>query len=211
MSHSKSATLPKKPHPDFPLFPHATGRWAKKVRGKLHYFGKTEPDPKGEAALLRWLEEKDDLLAGRTFRPKGEAAGVADLVNHFLTHKKQLLESGELAPRTWNRYDKTCGLLVDFFGGNRRVDDLASDDFQALRAAMAKRWGPIALGNEIQIVRSIFRYGHDVGLLDKPVRFGPTFKKPSAKVLRMARPAGGPKMFTAEQIRALLAVASPPS
>lgn len=49
---------PTEPYPNFPLFPHATGRWAKKVRGKFHYFG---PWDGPASALDLWLVQR--LLA----------------------------------------------------------------------------------------------------------------------------------------------------
>ena len=97
MAHFTRSEKPKKPRKDFPLFPHARGYWAKKVRQKLHYFGKVADDPKGEAALNLWLDQKDDLLAGRTPRSTpGDGLTVASLCNHFLTAKEQQRDAGDI-------------------------------------------------------------------------------------------------------------------
>jgi integrase len=198
---------PAKPHKDFPLFPHATRRWAKKVRGKFVFFGPwADPD----AALEKWLAWKDDLLAGKTPRISGDGLTVKDLANRFLTAKTQKRDSGELSPRTFASYYSTCERLISAFGKMRLVTDLAADDFEKLRAGWAKDWGPIAVGNEVQRVRCVFRYAHENALIDAPVRFGTEFRRPSRKTLRKARNANGPRMFEAEQLRRIIDVAEQP-
>jgi hypothetical protein len=133
------ADKPAKPYPDFPLFPHATRRWAKKIRGKMHYFGPWE-DPDG--ALKKYLEEKDALHAGRKPRPDTGGVTVKDLANSFLNEKQALVGAGELSPRTWADYKVVCDLVVHHFGRGRLAADVGPDDFAALRNKVAKKWGP---------------------------------------------------------------------
>jgi len=205
---SSANRKPRKPHPDFPLFPHAAGVWAKKVKQRLHYFGPWA-DPEG--ALKRWLEVKDDLLAGREPRAKTAPNGpsVADVCNSYLTYKKASLASREITARTFAEYFAVCERLVKVFGRNRPVADLLADDFQRLRELVAKTWGPVRLANEVQRTRSVFKHAYDAGLIDRPVRFGPGFKKPSAKVLRLNRAKAGLRMFEREELQAILHHSTP--
>jgi len=195
---------PEKPRPDFPLFPHQNGSWAKKIRGKLHHFGSWREDPTGEAALTKYLDQKDALHAGRTPRPHAEGLTVRDLVNRFLTSKRHLVDNGELAARTFADYYAMSERVIGVLGLGRLVDDLAADDFERLRIDLANRWGPVRLGNTIQRVRSLFKFGYDADLIEKPIRFGPAFKRPSKKVLRLERAKNGPRMFEADEIHKML-------
>jgi len=105
-------------------------------------------------------------------------------------------------------YKETTDVLVDAFA-NRKVDDLAADDFEKLRATMAKRWGPTRLSNSITRVKSVFKYGLDNGLIERAMRFGSEFKKPGKSVLRRHRAKNGAKMLEAHELRGLLNAASP--
>jgi integrase len=210
----QDAERPPKPYADFPLTPHPSGAWQKKIRGKIHYFGRWAKTVNGrrvrveddgwKEALEAYRAVADDLHAGRTPRTKTDGLTVAELCNRFLTAKLRKLESSELGPRMFAEYRETTDRIVTAFGKTRLVDDLAAGDFEALRASMAKCWGPVRLGNTISRVKSVFRYGLDNGLLDRPVRFGGEFRKPGKAILRRHRAANGSKMLEAADLHHLL-------
>jgi len=205
---------PPKPYPEFPLTPHPTGYWAKKIRGRLIYFGRWGRRVKGkverlpgdgwEEALDLYKQQADDLHAGRTPRKTSDGLAVTELCNRFLTSKQRLVKTGELSPRTWQDYHTICGRVLKVFGKDRQVNDLAADDFEQLRSDFAKTHGPVALGNDVQRVRVLFKFAFDNSLIDRPIRYGSGFKKPSPKVLRKARAENGSRLFEASEIRAML-------
>ena len=207
MRHSTAGTKPAKPYEGFPLFAHATGRWAKKIRGKLHYFGPwADPD----AALAKYLDQRDALHAGRKPRPTGDGLTLHELCNRFCEAKERQVDAGDITRRSFVDYHAPCATVSASLGKNLLVDDFAPDDFDALRAALAKRCNPNTLGNEVQRIRTLFKYAYDAGLIDKPTRFGPTFKRPAKRILRAERQRKGERMFEARQIRQLLKAAQQP-
>jgi integrase len=218
-SSSKSSGKPRKPQPDtrkprpdFPLTPHPRGYWCKKVRGKLHCFGPLR-DP--EAALAKWLQQKDDLLAGRTPRVQGDGLTIRELVNKFLTSKRLLVGTdavpGELSMRSWNDYHRCCmQTIVPAFGKTRLVTDLAADDFDRLKAKLAAKAGPVTVGNEVNRIRVVFNWAYKQGLIEKALRFGPAFVRPSKRTLRLEKAKKGERMFEAEALLKILEAAPMP-
>src|SRR5687768_13215651 len=189
----KDAGRPKKPYPDFPLTPHASGTWQKKILGKIHYFGRWARRVNGKLVRVEgdgWKEAleaykavADDLHAGRTPRVHNDELTVESLLDHFLTAKKRKMEAGELTAASFAEYKAAADLVAKQFGLSRLVDDLAATDFAALRALMVKKWGPVRLANTITRIKSIFKYGIENGLIEKTVRYGTEFQKPSAATL----------------------------
>ncbi|MCA9170528.1 MAG: hypothetical protein KDB23_22775 [Planctomycetales bacterium] len=206
-TRSASVAEQRKPHPDFPLTWNKAARyWVKKVRGTVHRFGPRDCDP--DTALAEWLRVKDDLLAGRKPRDNVDGITVRYACNHFLTDRQHRIDAGELTQRSWNEYKATCELLVAEFGPNRMLDDLRPDDFMSLRSKWSKKWGPTTLGNQVQRTRVWLNYCWQAELCDKPIRTGPSFKRPSKKIIRQQRQAKGKRLFEPEQLHALIKAAS---
>jgi integrase len=130
-------------------------------------------------------------------------------LNEFLNFKRQMVESGELAERSHAEYADTAKLMAEHLGKSRPVADLTPGNFQAFRAVLTRKFGPVRLGNTITRVKTVFKWAFDNDYIQTPIKFGSAFKKPSAKTLRATRLAKGPKMFRPEELQAILKHATP--
>jgi len=197
-----------KPYPEFELFVHPNGQWARKILGRTRYFGRVVDG--WEAAKELYDLQKDDLFAGRTPRARAETLTVLQLCDRFYEAKEMQHDSREITAATLRDYYETCKIIVKELGKTRRVGDLAADDFEKLRAKLSKRLNANSLGNEIQRIRTVFKYGFDSGLFDAPIRFGPMFVRPSKRILRGERQSKGPRTLEPRELRRIIKAADRP-
>jgi integrase len=181
--------------------------WCRKIRKRFHYFGKDK-----DKALEQWLKDKDYLLAGKTPPPEGagERLTLRDLCNRFLTAKKQLVTAGELSARHFDDLYRACERILRVFGKGMAVEDITPTDFGRLHADVTAALGVYARLSEIARARSVFNFAFKEDLIERPVRFGTLFKKPTPKVMDRERSKNGPKLFTRDELLALLKIARQP-
>lgn len=203
-------TKPQKPSPDFPLYAHASGKWAKKVGGKLRYFG-VWSDPDGALKeYQRWRGEYDartktpTLAELRKRLPRKFELPLGEAVNLFLADKQAHADRGEISHRTCREHRDTCQRLVSFLGDQKIASEISPADFAAFRDHRAKTLNLVSLGNEVTRVKTLFRWLHASRHLQHPANFGPSFRKPSARLLRRHRREQGKKLFSAMDVTKLI-------
>src|SRR5262249_53301649 len=106
----REAERPKKPYPAFPLTPHPRRKWTKRIRRRIHSFGRGAnrvsvklvriPGDGWEEALALYKWQADALHAGKTPRVPANELTVAGLANHYLTAKLRKREAGEINVRS---------------------------------------------------------------------------------------------------------------
>ncbi len=209
-----------KPYKDFPLFQHTSGQgyWAKKIRGRLHYFGPIED---WQAALTLYQQQREALYLGLNPDDFGHGSGdgrngnssiltVEDACNLFLESKERKVESGDMGRRMYEDYKAISVKIIKNFGAGRSVASLNSDDFDRLRAALSKTLTPVPLKNQINRTKAIFKYLYEADYIDKPVRWGIDFAAPSLRVIRVHKSQQPAKLYSAAEIKQLLTAAREP-
>lgn len=197
---------PAKPSPDYPLFAHASGTWAKKIDGKHRHFGAWD-DPDG--ALLRFEREYGKRF-GRRVRSAAEYVTIGEVVNRFLTARHARIAEGELQLITLEGYRAACKRFCAAVGKERSVASLTPDDFRGFRERISRNRGSAGIAGDIRAVRMAFKFAVDERIVDALPHYGQAMKLPSKKRLRQERRERGPKLFSRDELRGLIAVAKAP-
>lgn len=191
---------PAKPYPDFPLRPHARGKWTKKIAGKSHYFG-TWDDP---YAALR---EYEAFLAGPTAeQPVSIAMGLSDYFDLFLEQKDSQITEGLIVKRTWQELLNTANSFAAYVGGHKLPNTLSPADFAGYRSYLVndKQYGPVTISNEIVRVRSILTWIHKTYFPGTLPQFGPSFNRANRKSIRKHKAEMKSKLLTPATIHGII-------
>ncbi|HQL74650.1 MAG TPA: tyrosine-type recombinase/integrase, partial [Phycisphaerae bacterium] len=215
--HGKRGPKPDKPYPDFPLYAHAAGVWAKRIRGREHYFGPwSDPD----AALRRYLDQRDYLHAGAP-PPAADGVSLDELVNRFLEHVLARVERSEVSRHQFNCYRRDGKLLLETLGRTRPAASLTPADWRRYRTVVATRFdaddredgeklrSPSTVCGMVIRVRTMFRWAHQTArLLERAMDYGGEFSRPSAAAVRISLARRGPKAYAAAEVHRLIAAAN---
>ena len=161
---NNSKTKRKTRSDKFPLTLHSTGQYCKKIKGKMHYFGKDK-----KQALERHLERAAFLHNGKTkmFKTTNGNMTLKRLCDIYLQHQQAKTASAEITKR--HHADQTSCLkkFMSFIGQHRKVNEISTLDLQNYKRKLKRAYNSAHRMNlHISIMKAMFHWARKNDVLD---------------------------------------------
>lgn len=205
--------MPRKPTDK--LFLHDSGQWAKKVRGKLLYFGRDERE-----ANTKWLAEKPYHLAGRQPPSRDGSASIVELGNRFADEQEKQIAAGEIGERHAVLCEGSIRRLIGIVGQECRPHTLSPLEWSDVKAKLfepVKRTKPVrgktygrtikrraneTVAGDVRRIRLFLTWCFE-NELSPPMRWGKNFS-PSTKATNAKKAPADSRVFSADEIRQII-------
>jgi integrase len=179
------------------------GLFQKKIDGQLHYFGRANgSESQARKELIEFLRLRENGV------PQVARADVPlhEIANRYAADVKQRVQ-----PATFDDYDAAIKSFVSILGRDTCDTQLTASHFGKVRDAWDERFGSVRLGNQIQAIRTMFRWAVDNLIIERIPAYGNRFDKPTATEQRIEARATvdrrGHRKFSAGDIAKILAAA----
>ena len=195
---------PQKPRKDYPLYAHNRFYWAKKIKGRVYYFGRWE-DPTG--AEEEYERVRADLYAGRTPSPAdAESDSLLEACNLFIHAKGFDVELGELKQAALDEHKRTCAVILKTLGQTKPVKEIKAIDMLAIEQALGKGAAPTTRKVRIGRAKTLFNWLYRMEKINN--RLSEKLRSPSKDVIKKAKNAKPKKLFTQKEVYTLLKLAT---
>ena len=181
----------------FPLTLHSTGQYCKKIKGKIHYFGKDK-----KQALERYLEQAAFLHNGKAkmFKTTNGSMTLKSLCNIYLQYQQSRVTSAEITVRHYADQISCLRKFMSFIGQHHKINEISTLDLQNYKRRLKRAYNSAHRINlNISIMKTMFHWAKKNDMLD----YIPNIDAiSSAKIIHKQR-----HVFTSKQIHQLFDLA----
>lgn len=140
----------------FPLTLYRTGQYCKKIKGKVHYFGRDK-----QQALQRYLDQATYLHGSQDSTQTATNGNMTlkKLCDLYLQYQHSKVTAGDLTPKHYNDQISSLGKLMYFVGQGRKVESISTLDLQNYKRKLQKSYcSAHRLNLHISIMKAMFHW-----------------------------------------------------
>ena len=148
----------------FPLTLHPTGKYCKKIKGKIRYFGTDK-----KQALERYLAQatylhRDQRLIQKASNGKMTLKKLSDL---YLKYQHSRVLAGALTPKHYNDQISSLNRLASFLRQGCRIESISTLDLQNYKRKLQSAYASVdRLNLNISVMKAMFHWARRNDVLE---------------------------------------------